>query len=143
MKRNFLILSAFFLCSCSSDVFYENTGCPVSGGKEISVLFEFDSALLNEKAVAEIKETAREVKNEEVPRRHHHVSCVRNHCRMALVIEGKHILPAQFLLLGNLHRHWMRIDGGRMEIWARADSILGRFVYAGVPRSDLQGEHAD
>lgn len=62
MKRNFLILSAFFLCSCSSDVFYENTGCPVSGGKEISVLFEFDSALLNEKAVAEIKETAREVK---------------------------------------------------------------------------------
>ena len=62
MKRNFLLLSAFFLCSCASDDFYPNSGCPVSGGKHISVLFEFGSAQMNEKAIYQIKKIAREAK---------------------------------------------------------------------------------
>ena len=62
MKRNFLLLSAFFLSACASNDFRLNSGCPVSGGKKVSVLFEFGSAQLNEKAIAQIKEIARDVK---------------------------------------------------------------------------------
>ena len=62
MKRFFLILSSFFLCSCVSDDFFMDSGCPVLGKKEVSVLFEYGSAQLNEKAVEQIKEIARDVK---------------------------------------------------------------------------------
>ena len=64
MKRNFLLLCAFFLTSCSSAPFYENTGCPVENGKQISVLFEYGSAELNETAVQQIKKIAQNVKKD-------------------------------------------------------------------------------
>lgn len=62
MKRNFLLLSAFFLCSCASDDFRLNSGCPVVSGKKISVLFEFGSAEMNEKAIGQIKKIAENVR---------------------------------------------------------------------------------
>ena len=64
MKRNFLLLSAFFLTSCHSDDFRTNTGCPVENGKQVSVLFEYGSAELNEKAVTQIKKIAQNVKKD-------------------------------------------------------------------------------
>lgn len=64
MKRKFLLLIAFFLLSCSSAPFYANTGCPLKDGKRISVLFEYNSAELNETAVMQIKKIARNVKKE-------------------------------------------------------------------------------
>ena len=60
MKRNFLLLSAFFLSSCVSDAFQMNASCPITSGKQVSVLFEYDSAELNEKAVKQLKNIARE-----------------------------------------------------------------------------------
>ena len=62
MKRNFLLLCVFFLCSCSSDSFQNNTGCPVKSGQTVTVSFEYGSAELNEKAVQQVKEIAQNVK---------------------------------------------------------------------------------
>lgn len=64
MKRNFLLLCAFFLTSCASDTFRQNSSCPISGGKHISVQFEYNSAELNEDAVKRLKEIAQEVRRE-------------------------------------------------------------------------------
>ena len=64
MKRNFLLLCAFFLSSCASEAFQNNTSCPISGGKQISVLFEYGSAELNEESVKQLKKIAQEAYQE-------------------------------------------------------------------------------
>ena len=64
MKRNFLLLCAFFLMSCSSDAFQSNTSCPIASGKQISVQFEYGSAELNEKSVKQLEKIAQEAYQE-------------------------------------------------------------------------------
>ena len=62
MKRNFLLLSAFFLSSCALDNYQLNSQCPVAYGREFSVRFEYGSAELNENAVRELTAIAAEAK---------------------------------------------------------------------------------
>ncbi len=62
MKRNFLLLSVFFLISCTSDVFQDNAGCPIKQGRQITLEFEYNSAELNEKAVSKLKKIARKAR---------------------------------------------------------------------------------
>lgn len=60
MKRKFLLLSAFFLSSCSAGSFQTDAGCPIEQGKQTTVLFEYGSAELNEKAVQKLKKIAQD-----------------------------------------------------------------------------------
>ena len=62
MKRNFLLLGIFFLSACASDDFPLNSDCPVSYGQLVDVQFEYGSAELNEKAVQQMKEIAKEAR---------------------------------------------------------------------------------
>lgn len=64
MKRNFLLLCVFFLCSCASADFKANSPCPFDQGRHVSVLFEYGSAELNEKAVKQLQDVAREVRRD-------------------------------------------------------------------------------
>jgi len=66
MKRNFLLLSAFFLSSCVSETFQSNTACPIKSGQQISVSFEYGSAELNKEAVQKIKKIAERVKEKDL-----------------------------------------------------------------------------
>lgn len=64
MKRKFLLLCAFFLNSCVSPHFYSDTGCPIDEqGQRLTVLFEYGSAELNEKAVRRLQEAAEQAQN--------------------------------------------------------------------------------
>lgn len=59
MKRKFLLLTAFFLNSCVSAGFHNDTGCPAGNqGQRLTVLFEYGSAELNEAAVRRLEEAA-------------------------------------------------------------------------------------
>ena len=59
MKRKFLLLTAFFLNSCVSTTFHNDTGCPAGDqGQRLTVLFEYGSAELNEAAVRQLVEAA-------------------------------------------------------------------------------------